>query len=202
MRIKNLFTAALLWGAIVPSVQAVIVTASGDAQGNGSIVVDSPNLNEVNVTKVYTSLSDPSVMLLTLEVDAPGLYAITETITNATGAGNDWEGFTWLMSNAEGVFFFDFLDPPGTSPFASSSPDADAATSVATVYGGVLENGQSLAVNLQVLVTGIPEGQATLGFTIVQVPNPVAAPIPLPGAAVLFGLGGLPALLAMARRRA
>lgn len=201
MPMKTLLAGALLWAAIVPAAQAVILSATGNALDNGLILIDPPDQNEVNVVKVFTALNDPAAMLLTLEVDAPGFYAITETIANVSGV--DWTGFTWLMSNAEGVFFFDFLDPPGTGPFATSTPNADAATSVASVSDGVLAGGESMVLNLQVLVTGIPQGQNSLGFTIVQVPTPSARIIPEPNSVVLLGIGGLVSLLTgRARRRA
>lgn len=199
MRMKTLLATALLWAALSQTAQAVIIDATGNDLNNGLILVDAPVLNEVNVVKVFTALNDPGAMLLTLNVDAPGFYAITETIANVSGT--DWAGFTWLMSNAEGVFFFDFLDPPGTGPFANSTPNGDAATSVASVFGGILPHGDSMEINLQVLVTGIPAGQNTLGFTIIQVPNPVAAVIPEPNSIALLGLGGILAFAKGGRTR-
>lgn len=197
MPMNKLLAGLLVWGTLVPCAEAAIVNASGDALGNGSVSVEAPNVNEVSVAKVFTGLNALPAMLLTLEVDAPGFYAIKETITNVSGVA--WDNFSWLMSNAEGVFFFDFADAVGTDPFTISTPQGDSASSAASVYGGLLAHGAAMAVNLQVLVTAIPEGQTTLGFTVIQVPH--AAPVPVPGSLALLALGGLPALLGVARRR-
>ena len=55
MRMKPLLAGALLWAAMMPAAQAVIISATGNALDNGLIFIDEPDLNEVNVVKVFTA---------------------------------------------------------------------------------------------------------------------------------------------------
>lgn len=195
--VKSIVAALAFGGSISTATAAGVITditASGPGLGSFSILSNTTNPNELDLSKVFDSLNPITLTFTVGHTENNGNpYVVTEAITNNTGQA--WTDFHFTISEpadaGQGVVFTNFNNSTLTG-FTLDSPPSSGPRNL-NFTGGLADQGTATATfNLSPFDPG---ANNTATFTLTQV-----ATIPEPETYAMF-LAGLGIIGAIARRR-